>query len=243
MQAWEGLAEVDLANVQRLLARPARSVEARSDFVREGDIVRHCYVVQDGWACQYKTLADGRRQILAFLLPGDLCDTQAFSPRELDYGIAAITKLSVIEVGCLDLAALQLKAPALGSAFRWCAISTSASQREWLLSLGQRSAYERLAHLMAETFMRLDAIGLVRNNSCPWPLTQADLAEASGLTTVHVNRTVQDMRRNKLIEISRRTLHVPDLDELLRAGLYRPADESWRRQRSEPGPDPFHSLT
>lgn len=105
----------------------------------------------------------------------------------------------------------------------WSDAFVAASiQREWIVSLGQRSAYERVAHLFCEVFIRLQTVGLVEGDSCEFPVTQTELGDATGLSTVHVNRTLQDLRAAGLIVLKGRTLHIPDLPALKRAALFNP---------------------
>ena len=97
---------------------------------------------------------------------------------------------------------------------------TTAIQREWTLNIGQRSAYERIAHVLVELFLRLQVIGHTRGETCDFPLTQTDLADATGLTPVHVNRTLQELRRDKLIELERKQLHILDLPRMMDVAMF-----------------------
>lgn len=97
---------------------------------------------------------------------------------------------------------------------------TVAIQREWTLNLGQRTAYERLSHLMVEMFLRLQTVGLTNGNACDFPLTQVDLADATGLTAVHVNRTLQELRKDGLIELQSRRLVIPDMRALKGVAMF-----------------------
>jgi CRP-like cAMP-binding protein len=99
---------------------------------------------------------------------------------------------------------------------------TTAIQREWTLNLGQRTAYERLGHLLVELYVRLRAVGRAEEGRCDFPLTQTDLAEASGLTAVHVNRTLQELRGDGLIELERRQLHILDMQRLMDSASFNP---------------------
>jgi len=93
-------------------------------------------------------------------------------------------------------------------------------QREWTLNLGQRSAYERLAHLLVELYLRLKAVGRAEDGRCDFPLTQNDLADATGLTSVHVNRTLQELRRDGLIELERKQLQILDLERMMDISMF-----------------------
>jgi len=128
-----------------------------------------------------------------------------------------------------ELGALCKRSPAIARALRIDGLVTAAIQREWTVNLGQRTARERLAHMMCEIFMRLDTVGLAEGTRCEMPLTQCDLGEASGMTSVHVNRTLQELRREGLISLSHRILTIPDFaalaDVAMFAGGYLHLDE------------------
>jgi len=195
---------------------------ARADLIREGDRPGFVHVILSGWACRYKMLEDGRRQIIAFLLPGDFCDLNVYILGEMDHSIGALTP--VVHAG-FDQAAIDRIAdrnPRLLRALWWEALVISAVQREWTVNLGQRTAFERIAHLFCELFLRLQAIGLTRGDSCELPITQAEIADATGMTPVHVSRTLRDLRAAGLLRWRGRTLTVPDLSALQHAGLFNP---------------------
>lgn len=178
------------------------------------------HLVLDGWACRYKQMPDGRRQVLSFFVPGDLCDSNVFLLDEIDHSIGAITRLRYAEIGPEDFDTMVSSSPALRRAFWWNELVAAAIAREWIVNVGQRTALERIAHLLCELFVRLRDAGLTDGDGCDFPLTQADLAEATGLTSVHVNRTIQELRRDGLIILQGRRLTIPDLGALKRAGLF-----------------------
>ena len=144
-------------------------------------------------------LEDGRRQIVAFFVPGDFCDMNVYILREMDHSVAAVTPIKIAEIARDDFEELTGTHPRVLQALYWYELVMAAIQREWTLNLGQRTAYERIAHLLCEMFLRLESVGLTRGNSCDFPMTQVDIADASGLTAVHVNRTLQELRRDGLI--------------------------------------------
>ena len=191
-----------------------RRYRPREDIIREGDRPRTIDIVLTGWAARYKVIEDGRRQIVSFLLPGDLFDANIFLLPVMDHSVTAITAVTCAEIPPETLDDIVRRQPDLARAM-WCDTLVALSiQREWTLSLGQRSALERIAHLLSELFLRLQAVGLTRGGRCELPLTQSDMAEATGLTSVHVNRTLQDLRARGLIALSGRELTVPDLEAL-----------------------------
>lgn len=200
-----------------------RQVSARRDVACEGDRRSSILFVLQGWGCRYRLLPDGRRQVVSIMLPGDICDVDTGAMEIRDHSIGAVTAMTVAEVGLQRFARLRDQYPNLSRAVGRYQRAQMAIQREWTTSLGQRSAIERLAHLFCELFLRMDSIGAADGNSCDLPLTQADLADACGLTTVHVNRTLQELRREGLVGHVKRRLVIPDLGALKHRGLFDPA--------------------
>ncbi len=220
LEAYTKLSHEELVVLGRLASGIAREVSARRDLVREGDAVRSAFLILEGWACRYKTLPDGRRQIVEFLIPGDMCHSHVHLLRTRDHSIGAITPVRVAEVSRGDFEQISERHPRIALALRCEELVKASIQREWTLNVGQRSAYERIAHLLCELFLRLEAVGLTSGNNCEFPLTQLDLADATGLTAVHVNRTLQELRKDAVIELHSRTLTIPDMDALRNAGLF-----------------------
>jgi CRP-like cAMP-binding protein len=205
-----------------LAGQNIHTARARRDILREGEQPTAAKVILDGWAVQYKTLPDGRRQIVAILLPGDMISVDSIL-LSADYSVGAATPLTYADVSSEELGALRTHAPAIDRALRIDSVVTAAVQREWIIGIGQRNARERLAHMMCEIFVRLGAVGLVEGTRCEMPLTQCDLAEASGMTPVHVNRTLQELRYEELISLDRRILTIPRFTALAKAGMFNPA--------------------
>jgi CRP-like cAMP-binding protein len=199
-----------------------RVVEARRDLAAEGERPGFVHVVLDGWAAAYKSLSDGKRQIVGFFVPGDICDANVFVLARMDHSIGAVTRLKVAMISISEMARLTLERPRLTQALWWEALVTSAVRREWILSIGQRNAYGRIGHLLIELYLRLKAVGRVQESRCDFPLTQNDLADATGLTAVHVNRTLQDLRRDGLIELERKQLKILDLARLMDVTMFNP---------------------
>lgn len=208
-----------LDNVGR---RNIRTVEPRRDVIREGDRPRVVNIVLEGWACRYKQLPDGRRQVVSFFVPGDFCDANVFILKEMDHSIGAITRVKIAEVLPEELQALMTGSQRITQALWWHELVDAAVAREWATNLGQRTAYERISHLLCELFTRLHSVGLTRDHSVDFPLTQTDLADATGLTAVRVNRTLQELRRDGLIELQGRVLRIPDLQRLQGVAMFNP---------------------
>ena len=176
----------------------------------------------DGWGCRHKTLPDGRRQILSFFIPGDFCDLNVYLLKRMDHSIGAITAMRVAQITREEMDALTAAHPRVTQALWWDDLVTAAVQREWTLNVGQRTAYERIGHLIAELFFRLRVVGLTDGDSFDFPVTQTDIADATGLTSVHVNRTIKELRADGLLIMERRRVTLPDLDRLMQATMFNP---------------------
>jgi CRP-like cAMP-binding protein len=222
IEAFAALSPRERALIDRLAAKNVREATARRDIVREGEKPRAVILILEGWACCYKQLPDGRRQITSFLVPGDLGDANVFILGEMDHSVGAITPVRYAEIAPADFEQMMAESPTIARALWWHELVTVAIQREWTINIGQRTAFERLAHLLCEMFVKLRAVGLASGDSCDWPLTQADLADATGLTAVHVNRTLQELRRTELIALRGKRLLIPDLEALKRVAMFNP---------------------
>lgn len=219
-EAFTRFAEEETAAFERLSRTNVQEVEVRRDLIREGENPRWVYLFLEGWACRYKALPDGRRQNLAFFVPGDICDLNVCVLTAMDHSIGAITRIRVAAIEPELFQEVIAAHPRIARALQREELVKIAMQREWTLNLGQRTAYERIAHLLCEIFLRLDAVGRAADHSCELPLTQVDLADATGLTSVHVNRTLQELRSDGLIELKSRRLTIPDLEKLKSAALF-----------------------
>ncbi|WP_407176109.1 Crp/Fnr family transcriptional regulator [Bradyrhizobium sp. STM 3562] len=214
------LSEADRAILDRAGSERVRKFGPRVDIAREGDRPKDVHLVLSGWACRYKQLEDGRRQVVSFFLPGDLCDLNIFILREMDHSIGTITSVNIADLSREFFDEISTRYPRIIAALWWESLVNAAIQREWTMNLGQRTASERMAHLLCELFFRLRVAGLTHEDSCEFPLTQADLADATGLSKVHVNRTLQELRSTGLIVLKGKTLVVPNLERLMNAGLF-----------------------
>jgi len=202
---------------------PGRMIAARTDIIHEGDDPRAVSIILDGWACRYRQFINGRRQIVSFLLPGDPCDPHIFLLDEMDHTIGAITPALLGQISGAALQAMTARKPQLDLAFHREALATAAVQREWTISLGSRTGIERLAHLFCELYARLAAVGLAEAKICPMPITQSDLGDAMGQTSVHINRTLQELRGMELITLRSRRLTIHDPAALARLAHFDPA--------------------
>jgi CRP-like cAMP-binding protein len=226
LEQFTRLSSDDKRALEHAAAQKVRRLRPREDIIREGDKPRQANLILDGWACRYKVLEDGRRQIQAFLVPGDLCDTRMFILKQMDHSVAALTPLTVAEIPSDTVLDLTRSSPRLSHALWWSSLVEEAIAREWITVLGQREAVERLAHLFCELFLRLRGVGLTNGqagqHSFDLPVTQEQLADATGMSTVHVNRTLQEMREQGLVTWKGKTVTIPDLEALKAVALFNP---------------------
>lgn len=222
LEEFTALTQPDRDELASLTTLCTHTVQPRRDLLRQGDAPQSLYLILDGWACHYRTLEDGRRQIVDFVISGDLCDLNLFVLDQMDHSIGAITRLKLAEIGRDVFLRVVTTSPNITTALWWQELVSKSIQREWVVSLGQRSAQERIAHLFCEMFLRLESVGLTDGFTCDFPPTQTDIAEATGLTPVHVNRTIQELRRQGLVIFERQKLTIPDMLALQGVALFNP---------------------
>ncbi|HEV7439927.1 MAG TPA: Crp/Fnr family transcriptional regulator [Methylobacterium sp.] len=210
LEGFGGLSEADRAVLERLSA-DVRTVDPHVDLIREGEVPDEAVLMVDGFAGRYKLRQTGSRQIMNYLLPGDLCDVDAPYLGRMDHAVGTLSTAAVVRIPRGILGEVIQQHPAIARALRLAKLAEEATAREWLVNLGTRSALERLAHLFCEVLARLEAVGLARQDSCRLPISQIDLADTLGLSNVHVNRVLQELRRQGLLEFHGRNLKILDL--------------------------------
>lgn len=191
-------------------------------LVGEGDYPRHLHILEQGWAAKVKMLPDGRRHFATLLLPGDICDLDGLHLRKYDYGVVALTRCTVSRLDRDAVLALCDENRAVARLLTWLAFVENAVLNEAALSLARRSARDRLAHLLCELMLRLARIGFARADGYDLPLSQERIADALGLTSVHINRTFKQLRTERLASLSRQRLTLLDWDELRRGAGFSP---------------------
>jgi CRP-like cAMP-binding protein len=189
-------------------------VGPRMEIVREGERPDGVHVLLEGMACRCKLRANGTRQILAYLVPGDFCDLDTGLLDRRDHAITSLSACRFTRMGFAPLGNLVREQATLVTTLRRANLVDDAILREWIVNLGSRSAIERIAHLFLELLMRLRAVGLARGEGYDLPVSQLDLADATGLASVHVNRTLQDLKRQGLIELRSRILTIRNVQRL-----------------------------
>lgn len=199
----------------RHVSRNARWHRRGTDLISEGDKPDSVFLLLEGWAYRYKHLADGGRQIMAYLIPGDLCDVRIFLFEEMDHSIGLLSDAKVAKIPAAEMLDLMDGFPRIERALMWATLVDEATLREWLLNIGQRDALQRLSHLFCELCVRLSVVKLVDDTETfALPLTQAELADTTGMTAVHVNRSLQRLRQDGLIVTRDGRLTILDFDRL-----------------------------
>jgi CRP-like cAMP-binding protein len=199
------------------------ALKENQDIVRVGDCPSRSCLVLSGFTCTYKMTGDGKRQIHNFHIPGDIPDLQSLHLKVLDNSLGTLTPCSVGFITHEALDKLCERHYRIAKAFWRETLIDGAIFREWMTSIGQREAYPRIAHLLCEMMVRLRAVGLANGSSCNWPITQAEVGNALGITPVHVNRVLQEMRADGLVELKGERLNIPDWEKLMKAGDFDPA--------------------
>ena len=222
LSCFEKLSEASIEALLNLGALRSRTIKARHDVISEGDDPREVYLIVEGWACRYKLLEDGRRQIMSFFIPGDLADLHVYILHEMDHSIGAITPLKVGRISPKELEEVGDAHPRILRALWWDTLVTASIQREWTVSLGQRAAVESMAHLFCELFLRMRSVQLCNGNSCVFPLTHQHMADALGLTPTHIGRVLGQLRARKVITLEKHVLTIHDLGELKQIGSFNP---------------------
>lgn len=185
-----------------------RSVSADELVVRAGEDLDSSLLLLDGWMARSKDLAGGERQVTELHVAGDFADLHSFTLKRLDHDVTALTDCRVAVVPHERLREITERLPRLARVYWFSTSVDAAIHRELALSLGQRSAIGRMAHLFCELYVRLDVVGRARSDGYEFPLTQRELSECLGLTVVHANRTLQELRRRGLVELENRQLTI-----------------------------------
>ncbi len=218
-----GLAAQDLERLDAAVGKCVATAAAHVDLVREGDCPTAILVVLDGWVSRYKQLRDGHRQIVSLSIAGDICDTSAFVRQRSDYSLGTLTAVKFAEISPEDFGTILTSSPAMAKALWWNEMVSSSIQRAWTTNIGQRPAIARISHLFCEMQVRLQKMDLVQGNGFAFPLTQLDIADATGLTAVHVNRTLRALRRDNLIQLRGKHLTILDPDALRNIATFDPS--------------------
>lgn len=199
-----------------------KSVPEGAPIVKDGDRPSVCVVVVDGFVIRTKHTADGRRQIVSIHVPGDIPDLQSLHLHVMDHNVVALSESVVGFIPHESLHTLVDMYPKIAGALWRDTLIDAAIFREWIVNLGRRNATQRMAHLISEVARRLEEVGLKKEEQFPLPMTQQDLADALGLSTVHVNRVLQAIRKNDLLELRNGIVTLGDAGRLNALGDFDP---------------------
>ena len=225
-----GLAELtatDAAALVRATAFPRRYA-ARQDLIREGDEPGPMFVVLEGWVCRYKILPNGTRQVMAFLMPGDACDLHIKLLAEMDHSIQAVTTALVATIGRGEMRDMMHNHPNIASAMYSAQLVDEGIMRAWIVSMGRRTSTERVAHLICELYLRARSIGLADEGEFALPLSQLILADALGMTAVHINRVLKELKLTGAMSLKRGSVVILDATKLVQIAGF---DENYLHRR------------
>jgi CRP-like cAMP-binding protein len=190
------------------------SFERRANLRSEGESGQQCFILQDGWACCFKLLQNGRRQIINFAIPGDFLGLRSVLFRVSDHSVASITPVQVSSFSGRELFEIINQFPRVAVAILWALSCEEAIVVEHVVNLGRRNALERIAHFLIEFGERLRVVGMATDQGYECPFTQDDLADALGLSAIHVNRILRQLRERQLLTLSHGSLQIHDLPGL-----------------------------
>ncbi len=215
LSAFVRLSDGDLVAMSDLYRR-RRKFAMGIDMIHQGQVERNAYVLASGWACSYKMLRSGSRQIVDFQIPGDFLGLRSVLFRTADHNVEPVTPVLASEVTYRDLIDSFGKTPRLATAVLWAASRDEAMVVEHLVDLGRRSATERTAHFLLELEARLRLVGLGDRKGYACPLSQYLLADALGLSAVHINRVLRELREEGLVTFQKGNVTFEDYDALVK---------------------------
>ncbi len=222
LSAFVALSETELAALGRLHQR-RRSFAAGRDMVHQGQSGQAAYILSAGWVCSYKIQRDGTRQIVDFQVPGDFLGLRSVLLRTSDHSFEPVVNIEAAEVMAADLLEAFARTPRLATAILWAASRDEAMVVEHLVGLGRRDADARMAHFLLELGSRLALVGMGSREGYDCPLTQYHLADALGLSAVHVNRVLRQLRESGLVTFRDGRVSFHDHDRLADLAEFDPA--------------------
>lgn len=212
------LGKLDEADKQAVANLPVRvmTIPANTHLVREGDRITECCLLLDGYAFRHKVAANGNRQIVSFHLVGDVLDLQHILLDKADHGVQTLTEATVAWIPIAAMQALIEYRPMIGKALWRDTLIDASIFREWVLNVGQRDAKSRIAHMLCEFAVRREAAGLGSPERFDLPMSQEHIADATGLTAVHVNRMLMALANDGVIERDKREVRIVDWERMRR---------------------------
>lgn len=221
------LSDDEVAALRQATAKHS-SMPAKTHLIREGDRPGPVFVMLEGWACRYKILPNGTRQILAYLMPGDCCDLHIGLLAEMDHSIQVLEPAKVATIERLQMDEIMERHHGIAKAMYISQLVDEGTLRAWITSMGRRTSVERVAHLMCELYLRAHNIGLITEPHLTLPLSQLMLADSLGMTPVHLNRVLRLLRESGAMSISRGVLKIIDPDKLINLAGF---DENYLHRR------------
>jgi CRP-like cAMP-binding protein len=221
----ESVTALSTDETSAILALPMtlRRLGGHQEIVSDGEVPNACVLMLSGFSCRFKHTASGARQIFSFHLAGDMPDLQSLFLKNVDHSLATITPSSLAFISHETIRGLMRRHPHLAEALWRHTLVEAEIYRQWMMGLGRRSAPARLAHFFCEQWTRLKSVGLANGSSCELPLRQTDIADALGLSTVHVNRSMQMLRREGLVDLRKAELTVLNWEGLTERAEFDPA--------------------
>lgn len=222
LQQWR---QLDDADCEAILALPHRLIALRPQeyIVREGDKPQNSCLMVSGFAIRHKVAGNGGRQIFSIHMKGDLADLQNSLLGTADHNLQALTHVKAAFIPVEAIQEIAFDRPAVGRAMWYETLIDASIFREWTLNVGRRDARTRTAHLLCEFALRLEMAGLGERCDYELPMTQEQLADALGLTSVHTNRTLMNLGADGLISRNHRSVQIIDWPALRQAGDFDPA--------------------
>ena len=207
-----GAADIDaIAHLPMMV----KDLPPQAAIVREGERPGQCCLLIDGFACRSKTTDVGKRQILSIHIPGDIPDLQSLHLHVMDHDLTTLSACKVGYIAHEVLRTITRERPMIAEALWRETLIDAAVFREWIVNVGRRPATARMAHFLAEIGKRLEAVGLANVDQFELPMTQIDMADALGLSPVHVNRVIQELRRSGVLELRKHAVSIRDLPRLM----------------------------
>lgn len=224
------LSEDEVAALENLMGAP-RLVAAQTDIISEHARPDHSTLLLSGFSARYSTLGDGARQITALHIAGDFVDLHSLLMKQMDHGVLALTECTVVQAPHDALRRITEGYPHLTRVLWLDTIIDAAVHRQWLVAMGRRSGRGYLAHLVCELYLRLSAVKMTDGPTFALPLTQAVLGDALGLSTVHVNRLIAELRGEEVLSWSNGRVEIHDWDRLVAIAEF---DPTYLRLEREP---------
>lgn len=215
------LDDADIADILRL-AVTVKEIGADTPIIREGDKPFNCCMLIKGFCVRAKTTAQGKRQILSVHIPGDIPDLQSLHLPVMDHELRTLSTSTVGFMSHTSIRQLARSRPLVAEALWRQTLIDAVLFRDWIVNIGRRSAEQRLVHLFIELYQRLSVVGLVNNEAYDLPMTQTDLADATGLTPVHVSRVLKSLREHGLIQMRRSVVTIGNTTRLSEWARFNP---------------------